>query len=98
PTSVLSGRNSPKNIRPNQTYRVNADTINKTQRTVDLNRPLTIDLFTQIGALDTEKVHLSYEDEGIEIEALQQLSVDSQIIKIKTEWKTDKPYILRLVK
>lgn len=98
PSPALAGRSGAKNIRPNQRYRVNVDTINKTQRTVELNQPLTIDLFTQISTLDTEKVYLSYEDEGIEIEALQQLSVDSQVIKIKTEWKTDKTYILRLVK
>lgn len=78
-------------------YQVNVDT-SRTQRTVELTAPLTIDLFAAISSIDTPKVYLSYENEGIEVEAIQQLKADSARISIHTAWQPDHLYTLRLVK
>lgn len=79
-------------------YRVNVDTANRSERSFELTQKLTIDLFTALKSLDTAKVYLSYENNGIEVEAVQKLHVDSGKIKISTQWQPDKLYTLRLVK
>jgi len=79
-------------------YQVNVDTLNRDNRTFELTKPLTIDLHTEILSLDTQKVYLSYENGGIEVEAVQQLKMDSGTININTQWQADKLYTLRLVK
>lgn len=84
--------------RNNTGYRVNADTSNIIQRTFELNGELTIDVFTTLKSLDTAKIYLSYENEGIEVESLRKLIIDSSIIKIRSEWQGNKKYTLRLVK
>lgn len=79
-------------------YRVNVDTSDRTQRSFELTQPLTIDLSSELMSLDTAKVYLSYENAGIEVEAIQKVKVDSTKITISTEWQPDKVYTLRLVK
>ena len=79
-------------------YYVNVDTGNRDLRTFELKAPLTIDLFTAIKSLDTAKVYLSYENNGIEVEAVQKLRMDSSRISLSTQWQPDKIYTLRLVK
>jgi hypothetical protein len=88
-------RKPPKN---NFGYRVNVDTSNIDQRTFELNQALTIDLFTELRTLDSNKVYLSYENGGIEVESLRKLAVDSGKIKINSEWQGNKIYTLRLIK
>lgn len=85
----------PKN---NFGYRVNVDTSNIGQRTFELNSELTIDLFTALKTMDTAKIYLSYENGGIEVEALRKLVVDSGKIKVNSEWQGNKIYTLRLIK
>ena len=79
-------------------YKVLTDTTDITKRTFDIRLPLTIDLTTFVNKLDTPKVYLSYDNDGIEVESVQKLWVDSGKIKIKTQWLGDKVYTLRLVK
>lgn len=79
-------------------YQVQADTGDLDKRTFELTNDLAIDLFRELKSLDTGKVYLSYENEGIEVEAVQRLRVDSAGIKIHTQWQPDKKYTLRLVK
>lgn len=79
-------------------YKVALDTADLNKRTFDIRSPLTINLTTYIQTLDTAKVYLSYENDGIEVEAIQKLTVDSGKIKISTQWYGDKVYTLRLVK
>jgi len=79
-------------------YRVNVDTTDRANRSFEITRPLVIDIFTEIATLDTGKVYLSYENGGIEVEAIQQTKVDSSKIKLSTQWISDKIYTLRLVK
>jgi hypothetical protein len=95
---AFANRNTSKPAKSTTGYRVNVDTSDRAQRTVELTQDLSIDLYTAIKALDTGKVYLSYENGGIEVEAVQHLVVDSSKIKISTQWQPDKLYTLRLVK
>lgn len=79
-------------------YKVGVDTSDITKRNFDLRLPLVVDLTTFVDKLDTPKVYLSYDNDGIEVEAVQKLKVDSGKIKINTQWLGDKVYTLRLVK
>lgn len=97
-TKALFAKTYNKLSKTNIGYRVNADTSDLNKRNFDLRYPLTIDLLTWVGKLDTPKVYLSYDNNGIEVEAVQHLWVDSGKIKINTQWQGDKVYTLRLVK
>lgn len=79
-------------------YQVMADTTNTRQRTFELTQPLTIEMHKELSKLDTGKVYLSYDNGGIEVEAVQTLKVEDGDIKIYTQWQSDKIYTLRLVK
>jgi len=79
-------------------YKVNADTSDLNKRTFDITQPLVINLTTYVAAMDSAKVYLSYENNGIEVEAIQQLKEDSGKIRISTQWYGDRIYTLRLVK
>lgn len=92
-----AGRRSGGAVKSKLGYYVHVDT-NTAQRTFELTEPLTIDLFTPISSLDTAKVYLSYDNNGIEVEAVQQLKADSSAISLNTQWQSDKVYTLRLVK
>lgn len=78
-------------------YEVLADT-NSRLRTFELTQPLTIELYKELSKLDTGKVYLSYDNGGIEVEAVQQLRASDTSIRIHTQWQPDKVYTLRLVK
>src|SRR5690606_13914385 len=79
-------------------YRVLADSTTLSRGTHELTSPLVIELQTPLSELDSSKVYLSYDDNGIEVEAVRQLSTDSFGLSIRTEWQPDKLYTLRLVK
>jgi hypothetical protein len=79
-------------------YKVLVDTGDVTTRSFDIRLPLSVALTTYIQSLDTPKVYLSYDNDGIEVEAVQRLHVDSGTIHIFTQWLGDKVYTLRLVK
>lgn len=87
-----------KNQNKVTSYTVQVDTLQQDQRTFELNRDLAIDLAGELGSLDTAKVYLSYENSGIEVEAVHKLRRDSAGIKLRTQWQPDKKYTLRLVK
>jgi len=82
----------------NMGYQVQADTADLNKRSFDIRSDLTIQMTTEIVTLDSPKVYLSYDNNGIEVEAVQKLHVDSGKIKISTQWLYDKVYTLRLVK
>lgn len=82
----------------NMGYLVEADTSDLKKRSFDIRSDLTIQKTTEIVTLDSSKVYLSYDNNGIEVEAIQKLYVDSEKIKISTQWLYDKVYTLRLVK
>lgn len=80
-----------------QEYKVLVDTSSLTTRTFDISKNLTIDLFRQVQ-LDTSKIYLSFDDKGIEVEAVQRLLISDSTIVIKANWLADKVYTLRLIK
>ena len=94
----FANRGAVKMPKTNIGYQVMADTGNTRLRTFELTRPLVIELYKELSKLDTGKVYLSYDNGGIEVEAVQQLKVDNGDIKIYTQWQSDKLYTLRLVK
>ncbi len=79
-------------------YRVNVDTSNQTMRTVPINKPLEIVLMRPLSRLDRDKIYLSYDENGVEIEAVTQITQDSARILVQPEWQQDRLYTLRLVK
>lgn len=98
-SSSVSARNAAvRNAKNNIGYRVVADTSNPRTRTFELTQPLTIEVYKELAHLDTGKVYLSYDNGGIEVEAVQQLKTEQGDIKIHTQWQSDKLYTLRLVK
>lgn len=96
--SAFNRRKLGKLSKTNAGYIVKADTSDITKRTQDIRLPLQIDMTTDITTLDTPKLYLSYDNNGIEVEAIQKLQTDTEHIKIQTEWLGDKVYTLRLVK
>lgn len=94
----FANRGSVKIPKTNIGYQVMADTGNTRLRTFELTQPLVIELYKELSKLDTGKVYLSYDNGGIEVEAVQQLKVENGDIKIYTQWQSDKLYTLRLVK
>lgn len=79
-------------------YLVNVDTTNLELRTQDITKPLSIDLATVLKTLDSAKIFLSYENNDLELEAISNITVDSNEIQVNTQWQGDKKYTLRLVK
>lgn len=79
-------------------YQVMADTMNLDSRSFELTQPLMIRLTTLLGVLDSAKVYLSYENNGIEVEGIHRMEADTAAIRIRSEWQPDKIYTLRLVK
>jgi len=79
-------------------YLVEVDTLNAETRTQEINKPLKINIYSELSAVDTDKVYLSYDNGGVEVEAIRQVSPDSAALLLNTRWMADKVYTLRLVK
>jgi len=79
-------------------YVVNADTSSRERRTQEINKPLTISIHAELSMLDTGKVYLSYDNNGVEVEAIQNTTMDSGTLTLTTKWFPDRIYTLRLVK
>lgn len=93
------GHNRPRTYPKNDLgYQVLVDTINREKGSLDLTEPLIVELHRALSELDSSRIYLSYDDDGIEVEAIAQIARDSVGIKLKTEWQADKIYTLRLVK
>ena len=79
-------------------YRVNVDTSNQSLRTTPINEPLEITLLKPVSTLDQNKIYLSYDENGVEVEAVTQITRDTNRILLQPEWQQDRLYTLRLVK
>ncbi|MFT4061486.1 MAG: Ig-like domain-containing protein [Edaphocola sp.] len=93
-----AGPNAGKGGKDDFGYRVQVDTNNLAKRSFDINKPLVVTLFSDLAALDNGRVYLSYDNNGIEVEAVSHIKADSGTLKITTQWQEDKVYTLRLVK
>src|SRR5690606_6684822 len=78
-------------------YNVLVDT-NTVNRTFGLKDTLKIELHQPAKKIDQGKVYLSYDNNGIEVEALYQMKTDSSGIYITSDWQENKIYTLRLIK
>lgn len=85
-------------VQSQQAYVVLVDTLNQEKGAFDLTDSLEILLSKRLEMLDTQRVYLSYEDEGIEVEAPFLLRGDSLHLWLKHDWKSEKRYTLRLIK
>lgn len=77
-------------------YQVMVDTVSKIG-TFDLAQPLKIES-NEINHIDSSHIYLSYDDKGIDVEAIHTLNKDSAAILINTQWLPEKTYTLRLIK
>ena len=81
----------------NLDYKVLVDTSSLQTRTFDIAQNLIIELYKPV-LIDTSKIYLSFDDDGIEVEAVQRLLVSDTKIEVQTKWLQNKAYTLRLVK
>lgn len=90
------GKKSDKNVETDG-YLVHVDTSDRNKATQDIRQPLFITK-SHSTQIDTSKIFLSYEDRGIEIEAIHELKLDSASLQLNTKWRENSLYVLRLVK
>jgi hypothetical protein len=76
------------------------DTGTPTKRTFDITRPLAIN-FNAIPFINKDKINLSYDSNGVQVAQLISITIDTsikQVVNIKTDWKENTLYTLRLAK
>jgi hypothetical protein len=88
-------RSYPKN---DPGYLVKVDTLNREKGSFDLTGPLIVELHKPLAEIDSSRIFLSYDDNGIDVEAVRKLGADSSDITIYSTWQADRIYTLRLVK
>lgn len=100
---VIAGKGrSDRSARKNEvlSYRVDVDTANKDKRTHDVKLPLNI-VFTQdTFKYDAERIFVSYDSAGADIEVDHQVWLDSgnkQVMNIFVSWKQNVLYTVRLL-
>lgn len=87
-------------------YGVGVDTTNINKRTLDVTKPLTINLSAEIDSVNKSKMGLSYDSlisDTVTVEIEVPFTVDTDTVKqdmllINTAWKENKVYTLRLQK
>lgn len=77
-------------------YQVNVDTLLKEGQ--DITKALKIQIADSNIAIDMEKILLTYDMEGTEIESIIKEEREDLNLLLNTEWKEDTHYTLRLVK
>jgi hypothetical protein len=95
PKSRLSAR---RGQAPKKGYQVLVDTMDIEKRSQEINQPLRINIFSPLSTVDTDKVYLSYDNEGVDVEAIRTVHSDTAGLLLDTRWLSDKVYTLRLVK
>lgn len=84
---------TPKGV--NISYKINADTLNKTKRTFDISDTLKITFDRKITSIALSKIKL-LQDSVIDATARISLDTVTNTIRILTEWMDDKLYTLSL--
>jgi hypothetical protein len=79
-------------------YVVGVDTNALDKGIFELNQKLNVHLYHTISTLDSNKVYLSYDNGGIETEAIKSISLTDTALIIKCDWVGDTKYTLRLIK
>lgn len=88
---------TPKTANKQLAYRTNIDSTKITQRTFDINNPITLTFEQKIMSVDISKARL-YQDEVLDATSTITLDSTSKIISIKTNWVQDANYSLILFK
>jgi len=82
-------------------YTVLADTTDIRRRTKELTSPLDIRFTRPLAAVNAARAALSFDSNGVEIEASIALladTADRTLARIQTDWQENKVYTLRLLK
>lgn len=95
---AIGGRKGVKNANktPPQ-YRVGVDTLDQNRRSFNITQPLVIQLFMPLSSIDKNKIYLSYDNGGIEVEAINTIEKDAVHLQLSTDWQENKLYTLRLI-
>lgn len=86
-----------KSLKEKLSYMVNADTLNKTKRTFDIQESLAIRFERKLKSVDETKIRL-FQDQTLEASAVIELDSTKQLIYIRNEWLQDVNYTLKLLK
>lgn len=82
-------------------YQVAVDTSDIKKRTMDITKPLTLTLSKHPDTINTKRMNLSYDSSGISVETAFSVDTDSvkrEVMYIKSNWKENTVYTLRLLK
>lgn len=81
-------------------YNVAVDTSNIEKRTHDVNKPIRITFSNPIDTFNTERVSVSYDSMGTEVETSYILKRDTteEVLLLNTDWKENTVYTVRLLK
>ncbi len=103
-------RNSPVNMRMGGakesannvfSYIVPVDTSDSKRRTADIDRPLSVNFSKPYDQLNINRVQLSYDSSGVEVEADWKALEDTALprtLRLAIRWKENTVYTLRLLK
>lgn len=96
----MSFRNSNQNISiPKEGYLVQVDTTQVDLGTQDLDKPVKIFYKkNSISQIEKDKIFLSFEKDGVEIQALSDIQIFDSFLVINTNWQEESSYMLRLIK
>lgn len=81
-------------------YTTLVDTSNKEKRTQEITEPISVFLSRALDTFDAERILLSMDSSGIEIETKIKISLDTnrKKLSILPEWRNNSLYTLRLLK
>ncbi len=82
-------------------YQVPADTSDTERRTLDVTKPFVVTLNREPAELNADRITLVYDSNGTEAPvqiSLEQDTADRKRFEIKTDWREDAVYTLRLLK
>ncbi len=82
-------------------YRVQADTSNTGKRTLDITQPLVVTFNRELAEVNADRITLVYDSNGVEAPVpitLEHDTADREKFEIKTDWREDAVYTLRLLK
>lgn len=81
-------------------YRVLVDTMDNKKRTFDVTKPLNITFAKKPGAIDKEKIFLTYDSSDVTVEVPVSIEFDTSknLLHLSARWAEDAVYLLRLQK
>lgn len=81
-------------------YSVAVDTSDIEKRTHDVNKPVRITFSNPIDTFNTDRVFVSYDSMGTEVEVVYTLKRDTteEVLLLNTDWKENTVYTVRLLK